>query len=229
MPAPKMQYLNQKLSEYLNDKVSNYNSDGSIYSSSKRDEYLVRAMNYLFRITWNYSNVIPTYSSIIFPKLMPDLIKKVSKTSSNTTPAKFILDSNTSDLYHILSISRNSDKKILTKIPIENSLIAESGTNSVYNFDNNNPAYYLINNEIVFIPSTMTNMSFTMLYIKYPVQDDGNIYSSNGNYDIPFKSDYYIHILNTAKAFALYDSQEIDYGQLMMQLSLVENEIIKRG
>ncbi len=227
MPAPKMQYLNTKLSEFLNDKVTSYNSDGTIYSAVKRDEYLNRAMNFLFRTTWNYCNTLPTYAHNLFSKLMPDFIKRISKTTTSTQPAKFVLDNQTLDLFQIISIYRNSDKKILTPIPVEKSLIAESGSNSIYQFTIDNPAFFIIGNEIYFLPNSLTNMPFTMLYIKSPVQDDGNIYSSWGTYDIPFKPDFYIHILNTAKAFALYDSHEIDYGQLLIQLSLTEMEIRK--
>lgn len=230
MPAPKLQYLNQKLSEYLDDKVSNYSQDGAIYSSVKRDEYLNRAMNYLFRFTWNIVQNSPFGRFELFTRLLPDLVKRVdNKTSSSVAPAKFVLDSTTSDLFQIISIYRNSDKKIFTPIPTENILIAESGFNSLYNFTENNPAFSLLGNTIYFLPSNLTNMQFNMLYIKSPVQDDGSIYSSNGNYDIPFKPEFYEVILQTAKAFALFDSHEIDYGQLIMQLSLTETSILKGG
>lgn len=224
----KIRHLNQKLSEYLNDMVSSYTIDGAVYSSQKRDEYLNRAMTYLFRFAWNLSSATPKPIEI-FVKIFPDLVKRVNKTTTSNQPARFVLDTTTRDLFQIVSVMDTTSKEILTPISPEHLLIAESNKNTIFSFTLEKPAYSLISETIYFVPVNYTNRSFDMIYIKSPVQDNGNVYSSYGNFDIPFKPEFYEVILQTAKAFAMFDSQEINYGQLLLQLSLIENSLIKGG
>jgi len=204
MPSPKFDSLNVSFSKVIGDVVISASTNGMILSNAERDGYINRALDELFRKSWEGVQG----DSKQFIEIFPELYK--SQTITTTADGTYTLAANnTFDFFK--AVDGILDTSLIKFLKKSLYAIVKTNSNQMYLASPTNLLAFEIQGTISFFPASSFNAKTVILnYIRRPVDPStGSGFTNGGTNDHPFNAIWHSEILKIALQLFLIDTQEM--------------------